>query len=77
LHRAFDLISRNPALLLGVNAGVLDAGAQADLVLVDPERPWIIDSAKMAASAGNTPFDRQPVQGRVMALWKGAVRVGA
>jgi dihydroorotase len=30
----------------------------------------------MAASAGNTPFDRQPVQGRVTGLWKGGVRVG-
>jgi dihydroorotase len=29
----------------------------------------------MAASAGNTPFDRQPVQGRVAALFKGAVQV--
>jgi dihydroorotase len=30
----------------------------------------------MAASAGNTPFDRQPVEGRVVALWKGGVQVG-
>jgi dihydroorotase len=30
----------------------------------------------MAASAGNTPFDRQPAQGRVTGLWKGGVRVG-
>jgi dihydroorotase len=30
----------------------------------------------MAASAGNTPFDKQPVQGSVIALWKGGVAVG-
>jgi dihydroorotase len=30
----------------------------------------------MAASAGNTPFDRQPVQGRVIALFKGGAQVG-
>jgi dihydroorotase len=30
----------------------------------------------MAASAGNTPFDRQPVEGRVIALWKGGVPAG-
>ena len=48
----------------------------ADLALVDPEKPWVVDSARMAASAGNTPFDRQPVQGRVTALWKGGVPVG-
>jgi dihydroorotase len=76
LERAFELIARNPARLLGVEAGELRSGAEADLALIDPERPWVVDSAKMAASAGNTPFDRQPVQGRVLNLWKGAVPVG-
>jgi len=76
MERAFDLIARNPARLLGVEAGELRAGAEADLVLVDPEKPWVVDSTRMAASAGNTPFDRQPVQGRVVGLWKGGVPVG-
>ena len=75
-ERAFDLVARNPACLLGVAAGELAEGAEADIALVDPEKPWIVDSTRMAASAGNTPFDRQPVQGRVVGLWKGGVRVG-
>ena len=29
----------------------------------------------MEASAGNTPFDGQPVQGRVTALFKGGVSI--
>jgi dihydroorotase len=76
LERAFDLVARNPAALLGVEAGELRSGAEADLALVDPEKPWVVDSAKMAASAGNTAFDRQPVQGRVIGLWKGGKPVG-
>ena len=76
IERAFDLVARNPARLLRVEAGELLAGAEADLALIDPEKPWVVDSARMAASAGNTPFDRQPVQGRVTALWKGGVTVG-
>jgi len=75
-ERAFDLLARNPAALLGVDAGELREGAEADIALIDPEKPWVVDSARMAASAGNTPFDRQPVQGRVLALWKGGVTVG-
>lgn len=74
-ERAFDLVARNPARLLGVAAGELHEGAEADIALVNPDKPWVVDSAKMAASAGNTPFDRQPVQGRVTALWKGGVPV--
>lgn len=73
--RAFALLAGNPAALLGVNAGRLAVGAEADIALVDPERPWIVDSDKMAAAAGNTPFDKLPVQGRVTALFKGGVRV--
>lgn len=75
MERAFDLIARNPVRLLGVEAGALTAGFEADVAIVDPEKPWVVDSRKMAAQAGNTPFDGQPVQGRVTALWKGGVAV--
>jgi len=76
LPRAFDLIARNPARLLGVAAGELALGYEADIALVDPAKPWVVDLRKMAAAAGNTPFDRQPVEGRVTALWKGGVAIG-
>jgi dihydroorotase len=69
--RAFALLAGNPAALLGVNAGVLAVGAEADLAVIDPDKPWIVDSDKMAAAAGNTPFDKQGVQGRALVLLKG------
>ena len=75
MARAFQLLAARPAALLGVDAGVLESGAQADIAIIDPERPWIVDSDKMAAAAGNTPFDRQPVQGRVLSLFKGGAQV--
>ena len=77
MTRAFALLATNPASLLGVEAGVLRLGAEADLAVIDAERPWIVDSDRMAAAAGNTPFDRQPVQGRVLALYKGGMPVGS
>lgn len=76
LVRAFELLAATPARLLGVEAGVLRAGYEADIALVDPEKPWIVSSARMAATAGNTPFDGQPAQGRVLALYKGGVAIG-
>ena len=75
LPRAFDLLAAAPARLLGVPAGLLEAGYEADIALVDPARPWVVDRERMAAAAGNTPFDRQPVEGRVTGLWKGGVAV--
>ena len=74
--RAFALLAANPAALLGVPAGVLEVGREADIALIDPVKPWIVDSDKMNASAGNTPFDKQGVEGRVLALFKGGTAVG-
>ncbi len=67
------LLSANPARILGVDAGSFAAGSPADIILIDPDAPWIVDSDKMAAAAGNTPFDKMPVQGRVKRLMKGGI----
>lgn len=75
IPRAFDLLARNPARLLGVDAGELAPGLEADIAIIDPDAPWIIDRRKMAATADNTPFDRQGTQGRVTALFKGGVAI--
>jgi dihydroorotase len=73
--RMIELLAGTPARLLGVEAGRLEAGGEADIAVIDADRPWMVDSDKMAASAGNTPFDRQGVQGRCVALFKGATQV--
>lgn len=71
MERLFELLALNPSRLLGVDSGRLEAGAPADLVFFDPESPWQIDAAKFAGQAGNTPFDKLPVQGRVLKTMKG------
>lgn len=75
MTRLFELLAVNPARLLGLDTGRIDQGAPADLILVDPDRPWVVDSEKLLARAGNTPFDGLPVQGRVTRLWKGGREV--
>ena len=73
LSRAFDLLARNPARLLGVDAGELADGLQADIAIIDEDAPWLVDSR--ASAATNTPFDRQPMQGRVTKLFKGGTAI--
>ena len=68
-------LSTEPARLLGIPGGTLAIGAEADLVMFDPDKPWKIDSNKIAGSAGNTPFDGLPVQGKVLRTIKGGVPV--
>lgn len=71
--RMMALLAANPAKILGLNAGTFEKGAPADLIFIDPDTPWVVDSRKMAAAAGNTPFDRLPVQGRARRMMKGGV----
>jgi len=71
IGRLFELLSANPAKILGVEAGQLRPGYAADFILIDADSPWQVDTRKMAAAAGNTPFDGLPVQGRVTAIYKG------
>lgn len=73
INRLMTLLCANPARMLGVDAGHFAPGSAADLIFIDPDAPWIVDSARMAAAAGNTPFDRMPVQGRARRIMKGGV----
>ncbi len=76
LPRLFALLAENPARILGLRTGTLTAGAPADLILIDSDAPWKIDTARLVARAGNTPFDGMPVQGRVRAMIKGGQPIG-
>ncbi|GAA4212200.1 dihydroorotase [Sphingomonas endophytica] len=71
LPRLFALLATGPAALLGLETGTLAAGMPGDVILIDESAPWQIDADRLPGKAGNTPFDGLPVQGRVVAMWKG------
>lgn len=75
LDRLFALLAAHPARILGLDTGTLAPGNPADLIVLDPDTPWQISSAKMAAQAGNTPFHGLPVQGKVLKLYKGGTEI--
>ena len=74
LPRLFRLLATTPATRFALPGGGLAPGAPADLILIDDDAPWRIESERMAALAGNTPFNALPVQGRVTATIKGGRR---
>lgn len=71
MPQLFALLSHNPARIFGLEGGSLAPGSVADLILFDSDAPWRVDSIAMASTAGNTPFDELPVQGKVIRTIKG------
>ncbi|SER83483.1 dihydroorotase [Tranquillimonas rosea] len=72
LWRAMAL---NPARRLGLPGGRLGAGAPADLVLFDPDAPFVLDRFTLRSKSKNTPFDGQRMEGRVLGTWVNGRRV--
>ncbi len=68
-------LSLNPAKRLGLEGGRLAQGAPADLVLFDPDAPFVMDRFKLQSKSKNTPFDEQRMQGKVLATWVGGKEV--
>ncbi len=53
------------AKIVGVECGALQAGALADLTLVDTQESYRICASKFVSKGKNTPFDGREVYGRV------------
>ena len=66
LPRLWRCLSFNPARRLGLDGGWLEAGAPADLVLFDPEKPFVLDRFTLRTKSKNTPFDGHRMQGKVV-----------
>jgi dihydroorotase len=58
-------MSTRPAELLGLPGGTLRPGSPADVVVFDPDAPWVLDRADLKSKCKNTPFDEARLQGRV------------
>lgn len=59
------VMSWQPARIANLSCGTLAEGAAADVVLIDPDREYVIDKNTFATKGRNTPFDGWKVCGRV------------
>jgi dihydroorotase len=74
LLRALTL---NPAKRLGLPQGRLAEGAPADLMLFDPDAPFVMDRFSLLSKSKNTPFDGARMEGKVLGTWVGGTQVYA
>ena len=71
----FRALSLNPARRLGLPQGRMEIGAPADLVLFDPDTPFVLDRFTLRSKSKNTPFDGARMEGRVLATFVGGRQV--
>ncbi|MEN5083494.1 dihydroorotase [Bosea sp. TWI1241] len=71
LPALLSALSARPARLLGLDAGRLERGQPADLMLLDPDAPFVVDKMTLKSRAKNSPFDQARLQGIVQATWVG------
>ncbi len=67
LPRLIELLSVNPARIIGVKGGALTEGAPADLTLLAPDLAVTVQAAAMVSKSKNTPFDGWKLRGGVAA----------
>ena len=57
-------VTINPATLLGLESGRIAEGAPADLIIFNPNKPWVCDSDALLSRSKNTPLDGRRMTGR-------------
>ena len=67
LARLVEMLSVNPARILGVAGGSLAPGAPADITIVAPDLAVRVSAARMRSKSRNTPFDGWQLRGGVAA----------
>ena len=69
--RFVELLSLNPARILGIRKGTLEVGSDADVTLIDPDLERKVDVSRFQSKSRNCPF-----QGLALRGWPVATVVG-
>ncbi|MEK9690587.1 MAG: dihydroorotase [Pelagibacteraceae bacterium] len=65
LETIIKALTSNPAKILKINKGNLSIGADADLCIVDINKPWIVKKEKLISKSKNTSIEDKKLQGKV------------
>lgn len=65
LKTLIKTLTCNPAKILNINAGNLSIGADADIAVVNLDKPWVIEKEKIKSKSKNTAIEKRKMQGKV------------
>jgi dihydroorotase len=66
MMRFVELLSTNPARILGIDGGTLQPGGPGD-VTIFAQRSWVVDPSKFASKGKSTPFAGRRLPRKVLA----------
>ncbi len=75
--KALRTVTSAPADLLGLPQGKLKPGAPADIILFDPDKPWMCERENLRSRSTNSPFDGRRMVGKTLMTWVAGSRVFA
>ncbi len=71
LIKLVELMSTNPAKVIGVEGGTLKEGSPADVVIFDLKKEWVLNEETNFSKSKNTPLWNRTLTGKVMYTIKG------
>ena len=66
LKKLIASMTSNPAKILGINKGSLEKGNDADLSIVDINKPWVVNKDELKSKSKNTPIEDRKMQGQIL-----------
>jgi dihydroorotase len=77
VKRMVELMSCNPAQILGVPGGSLAVGEVADITVIDPDVQWTFRAAESLSKGKNSPFDGMEMVGRAVMTFLAGERISS
>jgi dihydroorotase len=65
IEAAIASITHKPAEILGLDLGTLGIGRQADIAIIDSEKPWQVNKDSLVSAGKNSPFLGRELRGKV------------
>jgi dihydroorotase len=60
-----EKLAANPARILGINKGTLSAGADADIIIISPDKEWVVRKEEILSKSKNSAFIGKRLKGVV------------
>ena len=66
LNKIVECLTINPSNILKINKGTLKKGSDADICVIDLNKPWVVKAGNLKSKSKNTAIEDKRLQGKVL-----------